>query len=129
MHNELINNIQGKKWDIVLIQEPYIVNHFGATVLTATNYRSVYPEDRGRNSTTVRSVIWVSNLLDTKNWENINILNTNDITAIQLRGDFGKITIFNIYNDCTHSNTKTTLRTFLQTQAGRIIGGNEVSMI
>jgi len=43
-HHELINNIQSKKWDIVLIQEPYIVNHFGA-IPTATNYRPVYQED------------------------------------------------------------------------------------
>ena len=78
--------------------------------------------------TTSGSIIWVSNLLNTKNWENINIPNTNDITAIQLRGDFGKLTIFNIYNDCTHSNTETTLRTFLQTQARRIISSNNVSM-
>ena len=60
---------------------------------------------------TVRLVIWVSNLLEMKSWENINVLNTN-VTAIQLRGTYGKLTIFNIYNDCTHSNSETTLRTF-----------------
>jgi len=127
-HQELINSVKSKNWDIILIQEPHINNNFGG-ISTPTNYRPVFPEDRGRNGMPVRSVIWVSSLLETKSWENINVPNTNDITAIQLRGTYGKLTIFNIYNDCTHSNSETTLRTFLQTQGRRIIGGNDDYML
>ena len=55
--------------------------------------------------------------------------NTNDLTAIQLKNGHRKLTIFNIYNDCTHSNTETTLRTYLQANNRRIISENDDSMI
>ena len=85
-----------------------MVNNFSA-IQTPTNFRLVFPEDQGRDGTMVRSVIWVSNTLDTLGWKSINILNTNDIMAIQLKGDYGNLTIFNIYNNCNNSNSETTL--------------------
>jgi hypothetical protein len=125
-HLELSNNV-GKDWDIVLLQEPHIINHFNA-IRTPANFRPVFPEDRGRNGTTVRSVIWVSSEIDTANWEIINIPNTNDITAIQLKGAYGKLTIINIYNDCTHSASETALAKLMREQAEKI-GGDENSYV
>jgi len=96
-HLNLLSNIEGKDWDIVLIQEPHTTKF--NTIRTPNNFRPIFPENRGRDKTTVRSAIWVSKVLETRSWENIDIPGTNDITAIQLRGDHGKTTIFNIYND------------------------------
>jgi len=107
-HLDLLNNVQDNTWDIILIQEPDTINKFNA-IRTPTNFRPIFPENRGRDNTAVRSVIWVSKALETKNWENIDVPDTNDITAIQLKGDHGKTTIFNIYNDCSHSRTETRL--------------------
>ena len=45
----------------------------------------------------------------------MNVPGTNDITAIQLKGAYGRLTIINIYNDCTHSRTLRTVHEFLRT--------------
>ncbi len=63
-HLDLLNRVKGDDWDVILIQEPHTVNNFSA-IWTPTNFRPVFPEDQGRDGTTVRSVIWVSNTLDT----------------------------------------------------------------
>lgn len=63
-HLDLIGYIKGKDWDIILIQEPHITNKFNA-ITTPPNYRPIFPENRGRDDTLVRSVIWVSKALKT----------------------------------------------------------------
>ena len=55
----------------------------------------------------------VNKHLETRYWKAVDVPNTNDITAIQLSGAYGKVTIFNIYNDCTHSRNETILSNFL----------------
>jgi ribonuclease HI/exonuclease III len=119
-HLEVINIIESNKWDIVLVQEPHMISKFNA-IRTPTNYRPVFPEDRGRNDKHIRSLIWVSTTLETKNWKIIGIPGTNDITAIQLNGRYGKLTIFNVYNDCTNANTENVLSTFLRDHANELL--------
>jgi hypothetical protein len=62
-HLELINGQLSKTWDIILIQEPYttVFNY----IRTPTNFRPVYPENRGRDGSKVRSAIWVNKKLET----------------------------------------------------------------
>jgi hypothetical protein len=103
-HLDIMNEKISNKYDIILIQEPHATGF--DNIRTPTNFRPVFPVDRHINKKPTRSVIWVNKLLETKNWKAINIPNTKDITAIQLNGKYGKITIFNIYNDCTHSRTE-----------------------
>lgn len=79
----------------------------------AAGFRPVFPENQGHDGTTVRSVIWVSSAIDTANWEIVNVPNTNDITAIQLKGEYGKITIINVYNDCAHPASEKAIRALL----------------
>jgi hypothetical protein len=55
-HLELINNVKAKDWDIMLVQEPHIIGHFN-TIRTPTNFRPVFPDDRGRNDKHVQSLI------------------------------------------------------------------------
>jgi len=107
-HLDLISYIKGKDWDIILIQEPHITNKFN-TITTPPNDRPIFPENQGRDDTLVRSISWVSKALKTQSWENINVLGTNNITAIQFKGSYGKITIFNIYNDCNHPRMESML--------------------
>jgi len=42
----------------------------------------------------------VNAALDTDQWVQLTIKDMGDLTAMQLQGDFSKITIFNIYNNC-----------------------------
>jgi endonuclease/exonuclease/phosphatase family metal-dependent hydrolase len=77
----------------------------------------------------VRSLIWVSKALDTRHWENIDIPNSNDITAVRLTGSYGQLTIFNIYNDCMHANNERDLKNFLRNQADEFAAGGNRHMI
>jgi ribonuclease HI/exonuclease III len=126
-HLELLNNLKGTNWDIVLVQEPHVTSF--SNVRTPTNYRPVFPENRGRNGSTVRSVVWVSTALETRDWKIIHIPDTNDITAIQLSGTYGTLTIFNIYNDCTNSDTEDIFNAFLRAQERDIFPNEQAQMI
>ena len=65
------------------------------------HFHWVYPADRWKEGAVVRSAIWVNTEIDTKSWKIIKVPDTNDITAIQIQGPYGALTIFNIYNSCT----------------------------
>ena len=118
VHLELINNKVSQLYDIMLIQEPYTTTF---TIRTPNNFRPVFPTNRIEGEEKVRSVIWVNKRLDTKNWVTIDITNTKDITAIQIKGEYGKITIYNIYNDCTHSRNETILNNHIFNHENRAL--------
>jgi hypothetical protein len=126
-HLDLINEKVSQKYDIMLIQEPY-ATPFRA-IRTPANFRLVLPKNRIANEEPIRSVIWVSKHLETKNWKIVDIPGTNDITAIQIKGAYGRISIFNIYNDCTHSRNETALREFLDSSRQTVLGGEDTHMI
>jgi len=106
-HLELINTVKTKDWDIVLVQEPRTIGHFN-TIQTPTNFCPVFSNDRGRNNKHIRSLMWISTALETRSWTIISLLETNNITIVQLEGAYGKLTIINIYNKCSSPNTEIT---------------------
>lgn len=103
----------------MLIQEPYTTT-FNA-IRTPSNFRSVFLIHRLQNEDQIRSVIWVNKKLDTKNWTAISIPGTNDITTIQINGPHGTLSIFNIYNDCTHSRNETLLRRYIHEHTNTLL--------
>ena len=109
-HLNIINEKVSKNYDLMLIQEPYTTT-FNA-IRTPTNFRPVFPAHRlqNQNDEQIQSVIWVNKSLNTGNWISLDIPGTSDITAIQLKGPYGSLSIFNIYNDCTHSRNEVALR-------------------
>ena len=118
-HLDIINEKVSEKYDIILIQEPYTTK-FNA-IRTPANFRPVYPSNRFQDADVqIRSVIWVNKRLDTKDWTILDIPDTSDITAIQLKGPYGRLTIFNIYNDCTHSDNQIALGRYIQRNANTI---------
>ena len=125
-HLELINNKVSQLYDIMLIQEPYTTTF---AIRTPNNFRPVFPTNRIEGEEKVRSVIWVNKRLDTKNWVTIDITNTKDITAIQIKGEYGKITIYNIYNDCTHSRNETILNNHISNHENRALLEGEDSHV
>ena len=127
-HLDLINGALGNNWDILLIQEPYLT-HLGH-IRTPNGFTSIFPHDRLINQeSTVRSVIWVNSKISTNSWKEISIKGNNDLTAVQIDSGNCKLTIFNIYNDCNHSNTLTCLQRFVNEERNKILGGDNSYMI
>ena len=110
-HLELMNNSLSLEYEIILIQEPH-VNIFN-NIRTPPNFRPVYPINRLQDQDNIRSVIWINKNINTSNWISLDVPNTNDITAVQLKNEIGTISIFNIYNDCTHSQNEHHLNIYI----------------
>ncbi|KAF9542350.1 hypothetical protein CPC08DRAFT_650283, partial [Agrocybe pediades] len=98
-HLHLLNDEAAKEWDILAIQEPH-TTYFNS-IRTPNSFRQVYPDNDRRRREKARSAIWVNSAISTNSWKALDIPGTVDITAIQLEGEFGLLTIFNIYNDCS----------------------------
>jgi hypothetical protein len=107
-----------KDYDIILIQEPHI--DFRNLTRANSYYTVVYPprhHDNHRNTPT-RSIILVNRKLQSQAWSPIPI-QSPDITAVQVTGEFGTIRIFNIYNDCEHNNSIMVLGDYMRSVAAR----------
>src|SRR6266481_2377464 len=126
-HYDLINTPLHKSWDILALQEPY-VDKLGKTKENS-QWHIVYPTSHLANNVTCRSMMLLNAVLDVNSWMQIHVADTNDITAVQLQTSKGRVTIFNIYNDCRHSNTLKTLRRAIQVNHSRILGRGNDSMI
>ena len=126
-HLDLLNEELSSKYDIILIQEPYTTAFNG--IRTPFNFRPVYPINRFQDDAQIRAVTWVNTKLDTKGWVTLDIPDTNDITAIQLKGPYGKLAIFNIYNDCTHARNETVLNTYVRRHANTLLRTENHHMI
>ena len=123
----LINMPLHKEWDILLLQEPYI-DSFGNTKATS-RWHVLYPSSHLSDSSTCRSVILVNSVLDMNAWAQVPLEGTNDLTVIQFRLPWGRLTILNIYNDCTHQNTLTTIWLFMQQHSASLLTSANNHMI
>ena len=106
-HWDLLNSPIHKQWDVLLLQEPYLDSYGNAKA--TRDWRVVYPSSHPANDSIVRSVILVNTKLDTNHWHQVNYHDNNDTTVIQFKGPYGRLSIFNIYNDGGHSNSLTAL--------------------
>lgn len=64
----------------------------------------------------------MNSAISTNSWKALNITGSVDITAIQLEGDFGLLTIFNIYNSCSDSQTERALDRYLTAHRADVYG-------
>src|ERR1700678_3522763 len=126
-HLDIINERLCQDYDVILIQEPYTTTF--NTIRTPTNFRPVFPVHRLASQDQIRSVIWVSRNMDTNSWAALDIPETNDITGIQLKGLYGSLTVFNIYNDCTHSRNEAKLRKYIQDNTNLISATDNHHMV
>ncbi|VDB89214.1 unnamed protein product [Peniophora sp. CBMAI 1063] len=123
----LINRNPQQLYDILFLQEPYIDSR-GLTRATPdfhTEYPHGYDFD---HENPARSVILVNKIISTDAYEMLPFPG-RDVTAIQLTGDFGRLTIFNIYNSCDDSETIHQLRAFIQDNRDRILPDDRSHMI
>ena len=102
-HNLLSNNhLINEGVNIIALQEPAI-DHQGFT-LAARDWVPVYPPLHQKTERTTRSIIFVRADLSSDSWKQLDFPST-DVTAIQIKGEWGKLTIINVYNDCENNET------------------------
>ena len=126
-HLDIVNEEISQNYDIILVQEPFSTKF--NVLRTPTNCRPVFPINRIGNEDKVHSIIWVNKRLDTMDWVELAVPGSNDITAIQLRGTYGYLSIFNIYNDCTHSESEVALKRFIRNNADQVLATENHHMI
>jgi len=64
-----------------------------------------------KDPTKTRSVILIHTDILTNNWTQMDF-KSGDVTVIRLKGDWGMLTLCNVYNDCDHDDMVGLLRTF-----------------
>ena len=119
--HDLISSAILAKWgiDLVALQEPAI-NNFGFTV-TARDWIPIYPSTHGFNPHKTRSLLLIRCNILTDKWKQIDFP-SGDVTVIQINGNRGKITIFNIYNDCNSNDMIHQLEVFNHATSTSVTG-------
>ncbi|KAG2150785.1 hypothetical protein DEU56DRAFT_728573, partial [Suillus clintonianus] len=101
----MLAELNPEVYDLACIQEPYLnpVN-----LANASNLRKywdvIYPTNHHSGTERTQSILLVNKKLSKNKWHIIP-LETPNVTAIELTGDFGKVRIYNIYNPCDHNRT------------------------
>ena len=100
-HHDLISSgkLAREGVDIVAFQEPNI-NYFGGTVFSR-DWTVIFPTAHKENTAKTRSIILIRSNMVTDMWSQIDV-NSQDITAIEIKGSWGTLAIFNAYIDCNH---------------------------
>ena len=90
----LINEADPSKWDLLLIQEPYIYPDCRSSIATAKWFPLYPPQSINKIPC---SMILVSNTLSSNTFEQIQIP-SDTVTATSIKLTDGTINIYNIYN-------------------------------
>ena len=88
--------------DIVALQEPSI-NAYNKSI-ASKDWKVIYPSTHEKSPLKTRTLILIRDDILTDSWEQLEI-QSRDVTAILIKGAWGRISIFNIYNDCKHDST------------------------
>lgn len=107
--------------DLVALQEPAI-NHFGLTV-ASREWIPVYPSTHGFDPHKTCSIFLLRTNILTDRWRQIDFP-SGDVTVIQLNGEWGQTTIYNIYNDCAKNDTIQQLEAFTRSTKSNSVDGS-----
>src|SRR6266481_8617941 len=94
-----------------------------------SKWHVIYPSSHLADNSTCISIILVNTALDTNSWSQVPLKDSDDVTIIQLHLPQGQLTIFNIYNDCTHSDTLTQIHQFLGQHASILVTSKTDHMV
>ena len=103
--------------NIITLQEPAI-NHLHQTIATK-DWITIYPTTHSSKPEDTRSIILINTSLTSDSWQQLEFP-SGDVTIAQVRGEWGKLTIFNIYNDCRHNRTVTLLNEYTHRHTDQI---------
>ena len=113
-HTLLSNNILVKHdVGIIALQEPAI-NPFNQSI-ASKDWITVYPSTHNAHPDKIRTLMLISTAFSTDAWEQIEFP-SGDVIVICLKGAWGKLTLFNIYNDCASNATISQLKRFHRTR-------------
>jgi len=102
-HNLLSSNkLSDMNIDVITLQEPAIVN--ASRSIVARDWISVYPTPHLSNPKKTRSLMLIQVEISTDSWNQLDFP-SSDITVVQFLGEWGKLTIFNIYNEGANNST------------------------
>ena len=109
-HNLLSNNILIREGiNIVALQEPAI-SGTGYTI-TSRDWTPVYPTRHGNAPSNTRVITFIRADISTDSWNQLDFP-SSDVIVMQITGQWGKLTIFNIYNDGGNDDTVRLLSEF-----------------
>ena len=88
--------------NIIALQEP-VINGFNLSI-ASKDWILVYPSMHCVHPGKTHTLTLISTAISTDNWEQLDFP-SGDVTAITIKGEWGKITMFNIYNDGNNNKT------------------------
>jgi len=109
------------KYDFICIQEPHF--DFQAISRATSVWTAVYPTgfNNDKEKPLPRALTLVHTRISTNSWTQVPV-DSLDVVAIRLTGNSGTLNIYNIYNDCTHSDTIRVLEEHLESRNKQIFG-------
>ena len=120
-HLDLLNMVDPNQYHVLAIQEPY-TDSFGIS-RGNRKWEAVYPPTHDTDPKHTRSMLLISTRIPSDRVQPIKV-NSKDISAVRLQTEEGPIAIYNIYNDCQHSDAIATLNDHLQQDNGDDYGTN-----
>ena len=104
-NNELIR----KGINIIALQEPSI--DANGYMLASRDWVPIYPTLHWKSNAATRAVTLIRESIKSDTWKQIDFPSC-DVVVIQISGEWGKLTIANIYNDCHNNETVRLLKDF-----------------
>ena len=102
-HNLISNNkLVRKDINIITLQEPAI--DANGYMLALKDWMSIYPTLHHKMDAVTRAVMLIRLTIKSDSWRQLDFP-SNHITVIQINGEWGKLTIVNVYNDCHSDET------------------------
>ena len=121
-HNLISSNyLVSKQVSIIALQEPAIDKD--GYMLASRDWVAIYPTTHWKPNTSTRAVTLIRASLNPDSWEQIDFP-SGDVVVIQLHGEWGKVTIVNVYNDCNNDNTIRLLTEFHSTHQAAVYQAN-----
>src|SRR5271155_5465789 len=92
------------KYDVICIQEPYF--DFQSFSRATGVWTTVYPSgfSRAADSPPPRALTLIYTKISTNCWVQVPV-DSLDVVAVQITSDRGVLNVYNVYNNCSHSDT------------------------
>jgi len=112
----LLKNLNPDMYDLACIQEPFLnaVNLANTSNLNRF-WDIIYPTDHHSQLERSQTLLLVNKRLSKNHWQTIPLHSPN-VIAIEITGTFGKVHIYNIYNQCENENTVRFLERHMHTE-------------
>jgi len=102
-HSVISNNrLVTKGINLIALQEPALSGS-GLTI-ASRDWVTIYPSDHTNNPSKTRSITLIRADVSSDSWNQLEFP-SSDVTVTQIIGPWGKIMIFNIYNDGANDET------------------------